>query len=196
MSNKNIKLAIMASGNGSNAEAIIRHFANHHEIEVATIYTNNESAFVLERANRNDIKGIVFTKEEFLNPSFYQQVLLHQYDLIILAGFMWLIPAALIGSYRNRIINIHPALLPKYGGKGMYGSYVHKAVIENKENESGITIHYVNEKYDDGDIIFQTNCKVLATDSPASLAERIHILEHRHYPVEIEKLCNKLLLSQ
>jgi len=196
MSSNKIQLAIMASGNGSNAEAIVNHFANHPEIEVATIYTNNKSAFVLERAKRNKVRAIVFSKEEFQNPSFVDKVLLNQYGLIILAGFMWLIPPALISSYRNRIVNIHPALLPKYGGKGMYGTHIHKAVIENRENESGITIHYVNEKYDDGDIIFQASCKVLDSDSPASLAERIHKLEHRHYPVEIEKICNKLILNQ
>ena len=196
MSNKKIQLAIMASGNGSNAEAIIKHFVNHADIEVRTIYTNNSNAFVLERAKRNNVRAIVFTKEEFKNPSFSHKVLLHNYDLIILAGFMWLIPEALTSRYRNRIVNIHPALLPKYGGKGMYGTHVHKAVIENKENESGITIHFVNEKYDDGDTIFQASCKVLDTDSPASLAERIHKLEHKHYPVEIEKICKTLLLNQ
>ena len=193
MKTKKCRLAIFASGGGTNAEAIIEYLAEHPNIEVSTIYTNNADAYVLQRAKNHNIPSVVFTKKEFLESAFKNQLVTENYDLIVLAGFMWLIPPAIVSAFNTKIINIHPALLPNYGGKGMYGHFVHEAVINNKEIESGITIHYVNEQYDEGSIILQAKCSVLATDSPDSLAEKIHILEHRHYPEVIEKICNKNL---
>lgn len=186
-----LKLAIFASGNGSNAEAIIRHLQNNPDVEVSRIYTNNKAAHVIERGKKFYISTTVFNKSEFLSQKFNDELQSKNYDLIILAGFMWLIPPAIVSSYKNKIINIHPALLPAYGGKGMYGNNVHKAVIENQESKSGVTIHYVNENYDEGDIISQAECPVLSTDTPDSLAERIHKLEHKHYPEIIEKICTE-----
>jgi phosphoribosylglycinamide formyltransferase-1 len=188
-----LKLAIFASGNGSNAEAIIRHLHSNPDVEVSRIYTNNKNAYVIERGKKFDISTTVFNKADFLSQEFSDELQSKNYDLIILAGFMWLVPQAIVSSYKNKIINIHPALLPAYGGKGMYGDNVHKAVIENQESKSGITIHYVNENYDEGDIISQAECLVLSTDTPDSLAQRIHKLEHRHYPEIIEKLCAEKL---
>jgi phosphoribosylglycinamide formyltransferase-1 len=189
MKNDKCKLAIFASGSGTNAEAIIKHFIVQPGIEVSAIYSNNADAFVLERAKKYNIPTIVFTKREFNEPNFQAQLIAGEYDLLILAGFMWLVPPAIVTAFNNKIINIHPALLPNYGGKGMYGHFVHQAVIENKETESGITIHYVNEHYDEGDIIFQAKCEVSSTDTANSLATKIHFLEHQHYPEIIEKIC-------
>lgn len=192
MKNNKCKLAIFASGSGTNAEAIIKHFSDHPDIEVSAIYSNNANAFVLERARKYNIPTIVFSKGEFIEPNFMVRLVDRDYDLLILAGFMWLVPPAIIAAFNNKIINIHPALLPNYGGRGMYGHFVHQAVIENKETETGITIHYVNEHYDEGDIIFQTKCEVLNIDTANSLAEKIHLLEHQHYPIIIEKICDNL----
>ena len=188
-----LKLAIFASGNGSNAQAIIEHLLTNSAVEVSKIYTNNKDAYVIERGNKFDVSSVVFNKSEFIGEEFTNALLSENYDLIILAGFMWLVPPAIVSSYKNKIVNIHPALLPAYGGKGMYGDNVHKAVIANKELKSGITIHYVNENYDEGDIIFQAECPVRSTDTSNSLAERIHKLEHKHYPEVIEKLCAEKL---
>ena len=192
MKKNKCRLAIFASGSGTNAEAIIKYFIALQNIEVSTIYSNNANAFVLERAKKYGIPTVVFTKRDFIDPNFKSQLIAEDYDLLILAGFMWLVPPTIVSAFNNRIVNIHPALLPKYGGKGMYGHFVHDAVVLNNELESGITIHYVNEQYDDGDIIFQAKCIVLATDSADSLAEKIHLLEHQHYPVVIQKICNNL----
>ena len=188
-----LKLAIFASGNGSNAQAIIEHLLTNSAVEVSKIYTNNKDAYVIERGNKFDVSSVVFNKSEFLSEEFTNALQSENYDLIILAGFMWLVPPVIVSSYKNKIVNIHPALLPAYGGKGMYGDNVHKAVIANKELKSGITIHYVNENYDEGDIIFQAECPVRSTDTSNSLAERIHKLEHKHYPEVIEKLCAEKL---
>ena len=184
-----IKVAIFASGNGSNAEAIIQHFKNHPKINVSGIYSNNPKAYVLERAANHGISSHVFSKKEFTSEAFCSNLKEEGYDLLVLAGFMWLIPPALVTAFNNKIVNIHPALLPSYGGKGMYGAFVHKAIIKNQEKESGITIHYVNERYDDGDIIFQAKCEVSASDTPESLAARVHLLEHKNYPLIIEEVC-------
>ena len=189
------KLAIFASGSGTNAEAIITHFTANPAIEVSAIYSNNADAFVLERAKKHNIPAIVFTKSEFIDPNFKDQLIKEEYDLLILAGFMWLIPPVIVSAFNNKIINIHPALLPKYGGKGMYGHFVHDAVVLNNERESGITIHYVNEQYDEGDIIFQATCDVLPIDTANTLAEKIHLLEHQHYPLVIQNICDNLSSS-
>ena len=186
------RIAIFASGNGSNAEAIISYLANTQDIEVVAIYSNNANAYVLERAKRHGISAMVFNKAKFKNEQYQNQLIEENFDLIVLAGFMWLIPEKLVNAYPKKIINIHPALLPKYGGKGMYGHFVHEAVLHNKESRSGITIHYVNDKYDDGDIILQASCEVNPDDTADSLAARIHLLEHEHYPQVIAKLCSEL----
>ncbi len=188
---KKCRLAIFASGNGSNAEAIIKYFLHHQDVEVAGVFSNNRNAYVLQRAAKYGIPTTVFTRQEFTSAGFVTSMQQQGFDLLVLAGFMWLVPPALVRAFRNKIINIHPALLPDYGGKGMYGHFVHAAVIKNKEKKSGITIHYVNERYDEGDIIFQAECPVLPTDTPDSLAERIHVLEHRHYPEIIAKIWAK-----
>lgn len=187
--NTTYKLAIFASGSGTNAEAIMNHFANHDSIVVSKIFSNNADAFVLERAKKFNIPTTVFNKQELRSEEFLNRLIKEGFDLIILAGFMWLVPGRIVSAFENRIINIHPALLPAYGGKGMYGHFVHEAVLVNKEKESGISIHFVNEKYDEGDIIFQAKCPVEESDTPDSLANRIHKLEHQHYPEIIEKIC-------
>ena len=171
---KRKKIAIFASGSGTNAQKIIEYFSENEEIIVDSIWSNKKNAFALERAKNFNIETFVFTKEEFTGSNLIVQKLeSREVDLIVLAGFLWLVPINLIQSFP--IINIHPALLPKYGGKGMYGMKVHQAVVENKDKESGITIHYVNEIYDDGKIIFQARCPVLPTDSPEDVAEKVRM---------------------
>ena len=191
---KPIQIAIFASGAGSNAEKIIeqslmRINAGNHIYNINLIVCNNPKAGVLDIANKHYIDTLIINKEQFLNGDGYVPDLQrYNIEFIILAGFLLKLPRSVINAYPNKIINIHPALLPKYGGKGMYGSKVHSAVISAEEKESGITIHYVDEIYDNGAIIFQTTCNVTAEDTPESLAEKIHLLEHQHYPQQIEKL--------
>ena len=187
------KVALFASGSGSNVQNISEYFATNPHVKINLILSNNPNAFVLERAKKLGIQTHVFTRDSFYNSHEIIKVLEKaQTDFIVLAGFLWLIPQYLIQAYPNKIINIHPALLPKYGGKGMYGSKVHEAVINNKEKESGITIHYVNEQYDEGSIIFQARCMVKPDDSPESVAKRIHELEYEYYPKIIEQLIMQL----
>lgn len=182
------KIAIFASGSGTNAQNIIEHFANNSDIQVCRIYSNNEDAYVLTRAKNFDIPTFTFNKNDFYKTDkVLNQLKNDKTDLIVLAGFLWLIPLNILKKYPNKIINIHPALLPKYGGKGMYGSFVHEAVINANEKESGISIHFVNEKYDDGKIIFQAKCKIEENDTPESLAAKIHALEYEHFPQVIEE---------
>ncbi len=182
------RIAIFASGSGTNAENIIKYFKDSKEIEVVLVLSNNKDAYVLERAEKLNVQTETFDKLRFKETDEIIQLLkAKNIDFIVLAGFLWLIPANLILAYKNRIINIHPALLPKYGGKGMYGMHVHNSVIENGEKKSGISIHLVNEKYDDGAIIFQANCEIEMKDTPVSLAEKIHKLEYEHFPAVIEK---------
>ncbi|MFK5877926.1 MAG: phosphoribosylglycinamide formyltransferase [Flavobacteriaceae bacterium] len=181
------RIAIFASGSGSNAENIYYYF-NGKSVEVTGILTNNKNAKVLERANRLQIESAVFNRIYFLSEDFLKHPILKDIDLIVLAGFLWKVPEYLITAFPNKIINIHPALLPKYGGKGMYGMNVHKAVVENKERETGITIHYVNENYDEGAIIFQATTEVLASDTAEDVVAKIHELEFEHFPKIIEKV--------
>jgi phosphoribosylglycinamide formyltransferase-1 len=183
------KVALFASGSGTNVENIVNYFNNSSEIEISIILSNNSEAFVLERAKKFNIPTFVFNRTQLNNSNDVIDVL-NNYDVdyIVLAGFLWLIPNNLIKKFPKRIINIHPALLPKYGGKGMYGDNVHKSVVENNETESGITIHFVNEEYDKGDIIFQSKCKVLSTDTAKDVAKKIHTLEYKYFPEIIEKL--------
>ena len=181
-------LVIFASGSGSNAENIIRYFATKPDFCVKKIYCNVPGAYVLERARQLQVPACVFTREEFRNPDKLLRRLQDEgTDFIVLAGFLWLVPPCITAAYPNRIINIHPALLPAYGGKGMYGHHVHEAVLAAGEQQSGITIHYVNDRYDSGDIIFQATCPVLPDDTPDTLAARVHELEYRHFPQVIEE---------
>ncbi|MEQ6168345.1 phosphoribosylglycinamide formyltransferase [Ekhidna sp. MALMAid0563] len=182
---KQINLAIFASGSGTNAENIGKYFEAHEHIHVKEILSNKKDALVHQRANNLDIPSWTFSKEQFQNPAFIK--MLSDFDYIILAGFLWLIPKFLIKAFPNKIINIHPALLPKFGGKGMYGDRVHKAVLEAGEKKSGITIHLVNEEYDKGEILFHAECEVSEEESPDSLAKKIHALEYEHFPWVIEE---------
>lgn len=183
------QIAIFASGAGSNALKIIEHFNNHPSVVVALIVCNKPGAGVLNIAEEHHIPTLLLEKEQFFRGNAYADELKAlQIDFIVLAGFLWKIPVSLIRAYPQHIINIHPALLPAYGGKGMYGQFVHEAVLQNKEKESGISIHYVDELYDHGKIIFQAKCDVKPGDSPATLAHRIHELEHKHYAAVIESL--------
>jgi phosphoribosylglycinamide formyltransferase-1 len=184
-----IKIAIFASGSGTNAENIIRYFSHQHRIDVALIVSNNPKAYVLHRALQAKVPTALCSKDELANTQSVLQLLKdREIDWIILAGFLLKIPDYLIDAYPKRIINIHPALLPKFGGKGMYGEHVHEAVVAAGEKESGITIHYVNGHYDAGDIIFQATCPVEVSDTPADIAAKIHTLEQTHFPSVIEQL--------
>lgn len=188
MSSNKVHVAIFASGTGSNAKKIIEHFQQHPGIDVRLIVCNKPGAGVLNIAADNNIPSLLIEKEQFFRGNAYtDELAAYNIGFIVLAGFLWKIPAKLIKAYHGNIINIHPALLPKYGGKGMYGAFVHEAVIAAKEKESGITIHFVDEHYDHGDHILQVTCPVYSTDTPAALAERIHALEHRHFPATVEK---------
>jgi phosphoribosylglycinamide formyltransferase-1 len=183
------KIAIFASGSGSNAQAIVEYFKSHPVIQVTCIFSNRADAYVLERAKILGIPSYIFNRDEYYNTSKVLSILRNNHiDFIVLAGFLWLVPAYLIRAFPKKIVNIHPALLPKYGGKGMYGMNVHQSIIQNGEKESGITIHYVNERYDEGNIIFQVKCPVEKNDTPEMLAARIHRLEHENYAKIIERL--------
>jgi phosphoribosylglycinamide formyltransferase 1 len=187
MSSQQYRIAIFASGNGSNAEAIIQYFKNHLTIKVALVLSNNPDAFVLERAKKSNIPAKSFSRDEYKQPG---QVLEHlaseNITHIVLAGFLWLVPDYLIKQFPDRIVNIHPALLPKFGGKGMYGNRVHEAVKLAGEKETGITIHLVNEHYDEGRVLFQKSCPVEPQHSAAEIAKCVLALEHEYYPRVIE----------
>ncbi|MDX9727074.1 MAG: phosphoribosylglycinamide formyltransferase [Bacteroidales bacterium] len=186
-------IAIFASGSGTNAENIIRYFSNEKAARVALVLSNKREAYVLKRAEALETDSIFFDRDDLYKTGRVLEYLEnYRIDFIVLAGFLWLIPDPILGRYVSRIVNIHPALLPKYGGKGMYGDRVHKTVLENRETESGITIHYVNRNYDEGDIIFQARCAIAADDTPASLAEKVHALEYSNYPVVVKELIQKL----
>ncbi len=183
------RIAIFASGSGSNAQKIIEHFDSSTKVKVVLVVCNKPEAGVVAIAEEQNIPVLLIEKERFFRgDSYIKELEEYTIDFIVLAGFLWKIPAALIQAYTNRIINIHPALLPNYGGKGMYGLKVHQAVIDNNEKESGITIHYVDEQYDHGKTLLQATCPVLKDDTAASLAQRIQLLEHEHYPKVIEEL--------
>ena len=183
------RIAIFASGNGTNAQRIIEYFQGSHKVTIGLILTNNPQAFVLERAKQAKIPTLCFNRKEFYDSNFILDILSVQgISFIVLAGFLWLIPEYLLNAYKGNIINIHPALLPKFGGKGMYGMRVHEAVIQSGDKESGITIHHVNQHYDEGQIIFQVKCPVEPGDTPESLAERVHQLEYKYFPEVIESV--------
>lgn len=181
-------IVVFASGAGTNAENIILYFKNSPIAQVVTVFCNKPDAKVLEKANRHQVHTIVFSKEEFQSTLFLEKLTIFQPDLIVLAGFLWKFPEQIIQAYPNKIINIHPALLPNYGGKGMYGMRVHQAVLENNDKETGITIHYVNENYDEGAIIFQKSVNIEDCTTADEIADKIHILEHKYFPEVIEKL--------
>jgi phosphoribosylglycinamide formyltransferase-1 len=188
-----INVAIFASGAGSNAQKIIDHFRQHTEIKIALIVCNKPGAGVLTIAQRENIPTLIIEKEPFFRGNAYvDEIKQHNVDFIVLAGFLWKVPVALIQAFPQSIINIHPALLPNYGGKGMYGRFVHEAVITAKEKESGISIHYVDELYDHGQLIFQARCTIDETDTADILAQKIHALEHEHYPAIVEKVAREL----
>lgn len=182
-------LAIFASGSGTNAERIVRYFQDDHRVSIRLIASNRPDAYVLQRAEKLNIPSFIFTREEFYRTDkVLQKMKDEKISWIILAGFLWKVPDNLVQAYSGRMINIHPALLPAYGGKGMYGEYVHKAVLAAGERESGITIHYVNAHYDEGECLFQARCPVYSGDTVETLAARIHTLEYTHFPVVIEGL--------
>ena len=182
------KIAIFASGSGTNAEEIFKYFQHHKSIEVSALLSNNPQAYALQRAKNFNVSSYAFSREQFKDSVFLLNLLSrHGVTHIVLAGFLWLIPDYLIKAFPSRIINIHPALLPKFGGKGMYGKIVHEAVKASGEKETGITIHEVNDKYDDGKIIFQDRFTVSKEDTPDQIAEKVHALEYKHYPKVIER---------
>lgn len=187
-------IAIFASGSGSNAENIIRSFQKSDTIQVSLVLSNKSDAYVLERSRRLGVPCNVFTKEDWIAGDEILAVLQeYRIDLIVLAGFLVRVPDLLLHAYPDKIINIHPALLPKFGGKGMYGDRVHQAVVAAGEQESGITIHYINERYDEGNTIFQATCPVLPDDTAEDVAKKVHALEYEHFPLIIEKLINDRL---
>ncbi|WP_439558907.1 phosphoribosylglycinamide formyltransferase [Dyadobacter sp.] len=186
------RIAIFASGSGTNAEKISEYFSERADVEVSLIFTNNPMAGVIKRACSLQIPVVFFDKKTFYQTGKIPQILANErIDLVVLAGFMMLVPPALVNAFPDKIINIHPALLPKYGGKGMYGQFVHEAVVNAGERESGITIHYVNEHYDEGNIIFQATCEVEPTDTADDVAAKVHALEYEHYARVIDELLAK-----
>ncbi|WP_242157151.1 phosphoribosylglycinamide formyltransferase [Aestuariivivens sediminis] len=183
------RIVIFASGSGTNAENLIRYFENNPEIGVTNVLSNNPQAKVLDRAKKLNVSAFSFNRIAFSKSDDVLNLLKNcNPDLIVLAGFLWKMPESIIKVFQNKIINIHPALLPKYGGKGMFGMHVHKAVVDHNEMETGITIHYVNENYDEGAIIFQASCQVDPQDSPEDVAAKIHELEMEHFPKVVEGL--------
>ena len=183
------KIAIFASGNGTNVQRIAEYFSDKKNINISIILSNKKDAYVLQRAENLDIPSYIFNRYELYKTDIVLKKLKkNKIDLIVLAGFLWLVPDNILKEYNRRIINIHPALLPKYGGKGMYGAKVHEAIIEANDPETGISIHYVNEKYDEGEIIFQAKIPVEKNDTPDSIAQKVHQLEYEHFPRVIEEI--------
>ncbi|HQT23875.1 MAG: phosphoribosylglycinamide formyltransferase [Sphingobacteriales bacterium 17-39-43] len=187
------RIAIFASGSGSNAQKIMEHFKKHIDAEVVIVLTNNPEAYVLQRADNFEIPSHIFDKHEFYKTNNVVDLLKNlQIDLIVLAGFMWLIPQNLLKAFPNKIINIHPALLPKYGGKGMYGDRVHQAILDAHEEESGITIHFIDEHFDEGEIIHQSRFRIEPGDDLEMVKFKGQQLEHLHYPKVVEQLLKKM----
>lgn len=182
------RLAILASGSGSNAEKIMAHFQHSDKVEIALVASNKPDAFVLERAKKFDVPTFTFSRKEMEAGFLLEKLQSEKIEWVILAGFLLKIPVELTRGFPDKMVNIHPALLPKYGGKGMYGSFVHEAVKAAGDTETGITIHLVNENYDEGRIVFQATTPVTSEDTPDSIAEKVHVLEHKHFPEVIEGL--------
>lgn len=186
------KIVVFASGSGTNAENIIKYFQKQPDASVVAVFSNKRSAKVLKRAHDLNVKALYFDRDALYNSYDVLHILEDiNPDLIVLAGFMWIFPTDILKRFPNRIINIHPALLPKYGGKGMYGMHVHEAIIQNKEKESGISIHYVNENYDEGEVIFQAKTEISEEDTPDTLAQKIHKLEYKHFPEILQQILQK-----
>ena len=181
------RIAIFASGSGTNAEAIIKYFKDHPLIKIELVLTNNPNALVLERAKKFAVPTKIFNREEFSSDEVVKWLREYGITHVVLAGFLWLIPTSLLKSYPNEIINIHPALLPKFGGKGMYGMKIHELIRSLNETETGITIHLINEKYDEGPILYQGRCQVASTDTPKDIANKVHQMEYANYPLVIEQ---------
>jgi len=187
------RIAIFASGSGSNAQKLMEHFKRSTEVEIALVLTNNPDAYVLQRADSFEIPSHIFDRNEFYHTDQVLDLLKNlDIDLIVLAGFLWLIPSNILTAYPGRIINIHPAILPKFGGKGMYGDFVHKAVMEAGEQEGGITIHFVNEHYDEGEYIYQAKYKIDKGDNLEMIKFKGQQLEHLHYPRVVESIVKKI----
>lgn len=182
------RIAILASGSGSNAENIIKYFSENNEVEVPFVISNRKEVYVHERCKYLGVPSYVMPKADFENGVVTKFLIDNKIDLVVLAGFLLRIPDDMLAAYPNKVINIHPSLLPKYGGKGMYGDNVHKAVVENKETESGITIHFLNDRFDEGKHVAQYKCEVLATDTPEDVAAKVHALEYEWYPKVIENI--------
>jgi len=187
------RIVLFASGSGSNVENIIRYFLDSNELEIPFVISNRSEAFVHERVKKFGIPSFVFKRDKFENGSVLKFLQENNVDFIVLAGFLLMVPENILKAYPDRVINIHPALLPKFGGKGMYGSHVHEAVIAAREKESGITIHFANENYDEGKIIFQAKCPVFPNDSPEDVAEKVHALEYEHYPRVISEVISSTI---
>ncbi|WP_298237331.1 phosphoribosylglycinamide formyltransferase [uncultured Algibacter sp.] len=186
------RIVIFASGNGTNAENLIKFFHNSHNASVIQVLTNNPHAKVLERAKKLKVSALYFNRIAFTKTNDVLNILkASNPDLIVLAGFLWKFPEHILNEFPNKVINVHPALLPKYGGKGMYGMHVHEAIVSNNETETGITIHYVNENYDEGAIIFQAKCNVLPNNTAEDVAAKIHELEMKYFPKVVDELLKK-----
>jgi phosphoribosylglycinamide formyltransferase-1 len=188
MPNRVKNIILFASGSGSNAEQIVSYFNQKNSAKVVGIFSNNSNAKVLERAKRLNVPTEVFDRIELNEGNVLEKLKQYKPDLIVLAGFLWKFPEHIIKEYPNKIINIHPALLPNYGGKGMYGMHVHQAVLKNKDKETGITIHYVNENYDEGEFIFQKSVNIEGCNTASEIAEKVHVLEHKYFPAVIEQI--------
>ena len=186
------RISIFVSGNGTNLQRIAEYFKDNHDVEIVNVVCNNPKAYAIERAKNLGIPLRMITKKEFNSQEFTEEMKALNLDLIVLAGFLWKIPSSLIQAHPRKIINIHPALLPKYGGKGFYGEHVHEAVVAAKEAHSGITVHYVDEVYDNGEIILQAHTKLDPNETPDTLAAKIHKLEQAYFPVVIETIINNL----
>ncbi len=183
------RIAIFASGSGTNFQQICEYFNENKHAKVEVLIVNKKNAYVRERAKNLGVEDFYFTREDFYNSNKIVDLLQsREIDMVVLAGFLWLVPENIIAAFPNKIVNIHPALLPSYGGKGMYGHHVHEAVIAARESKSGITIHYVNEMYDSGDIIFQAECQLTDQDTVETLEEKIHLLEKEHFPKVIDSI--------
>lgn len=196
MNTQPARLALLASGNGTNAEAIMQYFQHHPHIRVAMVLTNNPNAFVLQRARKFNVPARIFNREQFRGPEVLAWLREGNISHLVLSGFLWLVPTTLINAFPDRILNIHPALLPRHGGKGMFGDRVHEAVKAAGDKESGITIHLVNERFDEGKIIFQASCPVDPSDTPQTIAGKVHQLEYKNFAPVIERWVNGERLSQ
>ena len=182
------KILLFASGAGSNVENIIQYFKNNPDVKIAGVFSNNSNAIVLDKAKKHNVPTLIFNREQLTEGFVLDKMAEFKPDLIVLAGFLWKMPQEIVSAYPNKIINIHPALLPKYGGKGMYGIKVHQTVLANKEKETGITIHYVNEQYDEGKFIFQQKVNIENCKIPEDIVAKVHMLEQIHFPQIIEKI--------